>query len=519
MANRTLFSSLLGKALPAPDAVNAAGAPAYALSPKHRLAQYAVTGCLNGTFYADAEAQLQAVLSLSEQVDGAFIAKLALYARERAAMKDMPALLLAVLTQKAPVLLPLVFGRVLDNGKMLRNYVQILRSGAVGRKSLGSRPKRLVQQWLNQAGEGQLFGALVGQQPSLADVIKMVHPRPTDAAREALFAYIIGKPHDASLLPARLQQFEAFKRDAGQSLPDVPFQLLTALPLDTAAWKQIARQSPWRATLMNLNTFARHGVLEDAELVSVIAARLRNPELVRKARAYPYQLLAAWRAASGQMPVAVCDALQDALDTALVNVPALNGNVVVCPDVSGSMQSPATGLRKGATSKVRCIDVAALVAAALLKRNPQARVLPFETKVVDVSLNSRDSVLTNAEKLAAVGGGGTNCSAPLVQLNNERAKVDVLVFVSDNESWVDARKTGGTELLRQWQQLQARNPGAKLVCIDIQPNGTTQAPERPDVLNVGGFSDAVFDQLAWFSNTSAGEHWLQEIEAMPLSVQ
>ena len=45
-------------------------------------------------------------------------------------------------------LLGQVFGRVVDNGKMLRNFVQILRSGAVGRKSLGTRPKKLVQQWL-----------------------------------------------------------------------------------------------------------------------------------------------------------------------------------------------------------------------------------------------------------------------------------------------------------------------------------------------------------------------------------
>ena len=38
--------------------------------------------------------------------------------------------------------------RVIDNGKMLRTFIQIVRSGAVGRKSLGTRPKRLVQRWL-----------------------------------------------------------------------------------------------------------------------------------------------------------------------------------------------------------------------------------------------------------------------------------------------------------------------------------------------------------------------------------
>ena len=62
---------------------------------------------------------------------------------------------------------------------------------------------------------------------------------------------------------------------------------------------------------------------------------------------------------------------------------------------------------------MRCIDVAALVAAAVLRKNPTAEVLPFEHGVVPVELNPRDSVMTNAAKLASIGGGGTNCSAPV----------------------------------------------------------------------------------------------------------
>lgn len=64
MANKSLFQTLAGKFSKA-DTVNEAGAKAFALTPKHALAQYAVTGCLNGTFYADAETQLQRVLELA----------------------------------------------------------------------------------------------------------------------------------------------------------------------------------------------------------------------------------------------------------------------------------------------------------------------------------------------------------------------------------------------------------------------------------------------------------------------
>ena len=71
--------------------------------------------------------------------------------------------------------------------------------------------------------------------------------------------------------------------------------------------------------------------------------------------------------ANADIPKEVCDALQDALEVAIANVPAIQGRVYVCPDVSGSMSSPVTGFRKGATTAVRCIDVAALVAAAETK--------------------------------------------------------------------------------------------------------------------------------------------------------
>src|SRR5204862_8305510 len=107
---------------------------------------------------------------------------------------------------------------------------------------------------------------------------------------------------------------------------------------------------------------------------------------------------------------------------------AVDGHVYVCPDVSGSMSSPVTGHRKGATTAVRCIDVAALVAAAVLRKNPHVEVLPFECDVVKVNLNSRDSVMTNAAKLASVGGG-TNCSAPLALLNRRKAKGDLVIFI------------------------------------------------------------------------------------------
>ena len=530
MASKLLFHSTGGTRAPAADAVNEAGGLAYKLSPQAQLAQYAATGCFGHTYYASAGEQLETILKLVSHAEPEFLAKVALYARRKAHMKDTPALLVASLSVLSPGLMAEVFDRVIDNGRMLRNVVQILRSGVVGRKSLGSLPKRLVAQWLENRPAEKLFFDSVGNSPSIADVVKMVHPKPATPERAALYAYLIGKPHDAELLPEVVKQFEAFKARLvsdqakhvkAHEVPDVPFQLLAGLPLRPAHWMEIARNAPWQTTRMNLNTFARHDVFADRSIVKKVEERLADADLVKRSRVFPYQLMVAYHGANKGVPGEVREALQDAMEIAIGNVPSLKGKVYVLPDVSGSMRSPATGHRPGATSVVRCVDVAALVAASVLRKNATAEVVPFHDRVQPCPLNPRDSVMTNAKKLAGLPSGGTNCSAPLRELNHRKASGDLVIFVSDNESWVDSNRpyygNTGTATMREWRVFKGRNPEAKLVCIDIQPYGSTQAKTSPDILNVGGFGDRVFDVIARFAAGGLdGEHWVNVIEEVSI---
>jgi 60 kDa SS-A/Ro ribonucleoprotein len=515
MANKTLFASLRDALIPQTDTANSENAPAYALAPKQALAQYAATGCFGRTFYATADEQLTRVLELCDAVDTEFIARVAIYSRTQSFMKDMPALLCAWLSARDARLHEAVFTRVIDNARMLRTYIQILRSGVVGRKSLGSAPKRLVREWLASRDENALFSSSAGQSPSLSDIVKMVHPKPVGPQRQAFYGYMLGRSHDANALPKLVMQFEQFKAGEDLEVPNLPFMLLSALPLARKDWVSIAKNATWQTTRMNLNTFARHGVFDEPELVSLIAARLRDAGEIQRARVFPYQLLTAYQNCDAAVPQEVRDALQDAMELAIANVPAIDGDVVVCPDVSGSMQSPVTGHRRGSTTSVRCVDVAALVAASVLRKNRSATVLPFDYGVVPLELNSRDSVMTNAGKLASIGGGGTNCSAPVRLLNTMETKADLIIFVSDNESWVDQGRGLGTALLAEWSEFRQRNPKARLVCLDIQPNQTTQAAERADILNIGGFSDQVFEVISAFaSGQLEADHWTARIEAV-----
>lgn len=542
MANTTLFSSIKSK-LPRTDTINEAGGRAYQFTPKHALAQMAATGCFNGVYYASAESQLDELRKLIDQVDDTmFLAKLAVYARERAYMKDMPAALLVVLSKRDTQLMHRVFDRVVDNGRVLRTMFQMIRSGQFGRTSLSSSLQRAFQRWLNEASVGKLLSASIGSNPSLRDVLRMARPTPKDNARCALFGWLTDKvpekwaPATEAELPDQVQRLIAYRRaetaEAQASIVadlSVRWDLLADAAKGPLVWKAIARQMGPQALRMNLNTLLRHEVFSagiggvDQELVDYVASRIADADEIHRSRQFPYQFLAAYLNADESVPQKIKAALHQAAEIACGNVPELPGPVVVGLDTSGSMGSPVTGFRgRGATSKMRCVDVAALFAAAILRRNPDSIVIPFDTAAYEAKVDPGDTILSLAERLAKYGGGGTDCSLPLVQANGKYAKRRFAgcVLVSDNESWVGVGRYGSTGVMTEWQRFVANQQrlgvsSPKLVCIDIQAYGSTQAPERADILNIGGFSDAVFQVVASYLADDAAR-FVAEVEAIEL---
>ena len=89
----------------------------------------------------------------------------------------------------------------------------------------------------------------------------------------------------------------------------------------------------------------------------------------------------------------------------------------------------------------------------------RAEVLPFDESVVPLPLSPRDSVMTNAR---AAGGDRRRRHAREraagAAERAQRATGDLVVIVSDNESWVDAASARGTATMREWNAFRARNP-------------------------------------------------------------
>ena len=561
MANSTLFSTRYAN-VPAATTKNRHGAKAYQLTNKQALAQMASTGCLRDTFYVSAGEQLDMILDLAKEVDSDYLAKVAVYARTKGFMKDSPALLMAILACRSnsehgtakeghsAALFRKAFPLVIDNGKMVRNLVQMLRSGKIDGKthnlSANTVVRKCIVNLLNSTPTWVLFKWSIGNDPSLADVIRMVHPKPIDCDHAALYQYLLSSTrldeetgtrrtyfkgnvryeHTFDQLPSMVQEYEAFKNNRDREVPNVDFRLLDSLELTDLQWRDVALNAPWLMALKNINTFNRHGVFNSQSMVDAVAAKLRNRKLVLESKSFPYQLLVAYLETEG-VPNEISEALHDAMEIATEKVPVIDGQVYVLVDISGSMEWSITGhqyagmywnQRQQKVSKVRCVDVAALVGASFLRKNPKTKIIPFNTDVRNIRVDARDSIMTNAQRLASEVGGGTNVAAAIMALNNENAKGDLVLVVSDNESWFDSSRARrqGTVAQEEWQKFKKRNPSSKLVCLDIVPDTTTQHAQRSGVLNVGGFSDQVFGVIASFVQGDSADYWVEQIDATVL---
>ena len=72
-------------------------------------------------------------------------------------------------------------------------------------------------------------------------------------------------------------------------------------------------------------------------------------------------------------------------------------------------------------------------------------------------------------------------------------------------------------MLAEWSEFRRRNPKARLVCLDVQPNQTTQAVERGDILNIGGFSDQVFEVISAFAaGQLKADHWIARVDTVAI---
>lgn len=347
-----------------------------------------------------------------------------------------------------------------------------------------------------------------------ADILRLSHPVAPTAAHRQLYAWIVD-----GVLPTEdaLDQIQAFETLQHTTDPEKAADVIAksrlpweAVPTDLrwspAVWDALLREMPITAMIRNLGTMTSVGLLAPfSDATKKVVDTLGNTDAVRRSRVHPMAILAAlrtygqgkgFRGSGTWEPVApIVDALDAAFYAAFGNVAATGQRFLVAVDVSGSMQSPASGF------PMRAAEAAAAMAFVMVKTEPNVVALAFSSRgylrgkqgfeVLDFSKTQRlDDAINRVRSL----DGGTDCAIPAEWALASKTKVDVLAIFTDEETW-----SGNQHPIQAVDAYRrAVNPKAKFVSANFVAHAysiaraSSKEPEiDPLSLRVVGFDTTV----------------------------
>lgn len=484
-------SDLFGKRsiVPTPDIVNREGYAAYSAPEEEQYLQVLLTNTLGNTFYATQNELLQESTALHQSMvksDPEFVAKAAVYARQKGFMRTQPVLALATLAsyqgsnEEKAVRRQLVvetFDQVVRTPNDFYDFYTLCK--AQGNSLNSRRFQRMMEKWLSTKMSEywaiKYGGARKGQM-SLRHVVRHAHPQHTP-----LFQYIRqgAEETDLSELP-QIRAFEALKR-ASTGAEKVAAITEGRLPHEVAStfagqdkdvWNAIAPQMPVFALLRNLATLERQGVLDNHR--KMIEEKFSNPEIIQRSGIFPFQFLKAFDMVQSAWAK---DAIRDAVDLSLANVPSMGGKVVLSIDRSGSMIGDL-------------MRTAALIGVTLARTAPEGRMFLFDNHLEEFQVSRRDSILTQAMSISA--RGGTDTSLTLRYMMQENIRADTFIIVTDEQ------QNAGDYFAQALADYRRRlNKNLKCFIIDVSTYRSRMTPwNDPNTYYIYGWSPQVLNTMS-----------------------
>ena len=221
---------------------------------------------------------------------------------------------------------------------------------------------------------------------------------------------------------------------------------------------------------------------------------IENPVAVRKSRQLPFRFLSAYKelAKEGNVGSRAFDALENAVDAAVENLPKLHGTTVIAVDVSGSMSS-----RVSSKSDIMCNEIGMMLGLIANRMCENSLFYTFDTTVKKYAHSRRSGILETCVRDSACGGG-TNMDLPFEVMIRDKVKADRIIIISDNMcNCGRSLFYRGTVQTRADEYRRATGNDLWVHAIDLQGYGTQQFT-GPKTNIIAGWSEKVFNfiQLA-----------------------
>ena len=481
------------------DRLNHEAAPAWSIPEQLELYSLVATSSLSDQFYEKTDARLDRLRKLVKKNDPAFVARLAVYAREQMNLRSIP-LVLAVELAKVhggdrliSALVERIVQRTDEITELLSYYTLAnRREKAKKLNGLSKQIQKGLGAAFNKFDEYQFAKYDQDTQVKLKDALFLVHPKAKDKSQQAIFDKIVAgtleTPYtwEVELSAVGQENYESAKAKA--------------LAIKNK-WEELvlSKKLGYMATLRNLRNMLDAAI--DRNVLEKACDYLSNAEAVSKSRQLPFRFLSAYRelkTCKSRNTGLVLEALEKAVLQSAANIAGYDADtsVVIAADVSRSMQHPVS-----AKSKIMYYDIGLMLSMLLRNRCKNVATGMFGDRWQIIQVPS-GNILANVQEFyrrEGEVGYATNGYLVIQDLLLRHEIVDKIMLFTDVQLWDS--KGSGISFPGLWKQYKDIAPNARLYLFDLAGHGTTPLDiQRDDVSLIAGWSDKIFEVLSAVEN-------------------
>lgn len=302
--------------------------------------------------------------------------------------------------------------------------------------------------------------------------------------------------HPKAKTPEQQKLFDKIAEDTLE-IPETWETYISVNGSNTNTWSHIASKLPIFALVRNLRNLLKHDID-----TSLYLDKLTTPKVIHNSRMFPFRFYSAYKVVRDETIAfvkqrTVLDALEQAMDISIENMPHISGDTAIFVDLSGSMTS---SLNRNST--VRYIDIASLFGALSDKICDNSIIGVFGQTFDTVNVSKRLPILAKMDQIRNKRvGHATNAYLAVEWLRNQGIKVDRILIFSDMQTY-DSRGWGNNSRSVQAEIIKYRrqiNQNTFLHTIDLTGYGTTLMPEDDPKTNIiTGWSEKILDYINMF---------------------
>lgn len=542
-----------------PTERNFMGEMAFKMEDKEELISTVMTTFLQGEYYEKEATKIARIQELLKKVDPLFAAKLAIYARNEGNLRSVTHFVAAEIakyvsgTDWGKRFYNRIVVRPDDMSEIVSAYAHI---NGMSQKDISKIPNAMkggFKTALERLDAYQLDKyKMKNRSVSMIDLIRLFHPKGNQKNAEAFKRLVNGESleglYETKILEKEMTKAGQLTKGATEDEKKEAKHEAIAEILDNVKGMPI----------MNLIRNLRNIILYAPDKVEDACAQLRIKDKILNSRLLPFRFATAYAEvekmtwgkpntdtaitfesdkAEGELTKAqfnslkrsVLDALEDAIQYSVENIPELEGNVAILVDHSGSCRGDAGGSSTvSAFSKTSTAMIGNLFGSMMAYRQKNVYIGLFGDKLIDVPMD-RNMKMLDFNKMSFEKGA---CCGPRTETGiydfmrkciDEKKKVDNVVVFSDCQignntykftPWYGDKSSdcGGHfhELFKEFKKL---NPMCNWIVVNLRQSGGTSVFDKSmRILNISGWSDKIFDTIK--SQCRGWDAVIKEIESV-----